>query len=944
MMWLPFKVGRPPSSANAAGDNVTCYVSPEVMSFLQEQLCNITFVLMKQEPFNILLRLAVIKDYEKNRVYVQGLHDDSSVELGIVSNDSVVPLTNLRLTFQGEENEKVLQAILDFHSVPVRKGRDLMLKTGLQLSVEHCGPVVQGIWTEETKIEVTFINNDEGQENCAKAKEMLLVAQHTWPLIKSRQAVKMMFDHYRVCINATYSWTLNELPSDLIKVPSSASVSHVAFVNGQPLEEPLVGQITIWGQSEPIRIPILRSARLKRGQVYLSPIAACNWGLEFGQSLTHPILTKIDKEPVKAIEVDARPLRNYREVSDEQMDAMLAEYFSKKATKLVTFDGNGKTLIEIHCNDVAQIDNLCWINCPPSVHFELSLKRSQTPGGWYSISSQYTSLSRSGALSQRQPKISKVPSVVSATATYEMKDILPPNLFEKANELLGLMTSDVKNVLFYGHRGSGIEEAIRGLASLAGVLQRRFDCRLILSDTSGATEAKLRQVFETTKETYAPCILVLLNVQVLAKNRDGVIDYRVLASLDALLSQEEAAGLFVIGVGENKTEIISGLAFMFDTHVSMDVHDNLEDRLGILEWLLETQVGVCYEAEVLQEMASLTSGFVHDDLKAIIHKTTLHAQDIDPEISVAVFLTKDHLEAALANMHSIFADAIGAPMIPQVHWEDVGGLHEAKKEIIDTIQMPLLNPSLQASGLARSGILMYGPPGVGKTLLAKAVATECKLNFLSVKGPELLNMYVGQSEANVREVFTRAQSAAPAIVFFDELDALAPKRGNAGDSGGVMDRIVSQLLAELDAVFAENTTKPVFVIGATNRPDLIDSALLRPGRFDRLVYIGAPDDPLEQLRILEALTRKFILEQNVDLMEDVIKRLPKAVSITGADFYALTVDAMMSAIKRIVEKGNDYTCDLILHKEDFEAAIKMLKPSVSVEEMLYYKSVQDGHQ
>jgi peroxin-6 len=239
---------------------------------------------------------------------------------------------------------------------------------------------------------------------------------------------------------------------------------------------------------------------------------------------------------------------------------------------------------------------------------------------------------------------------------------------------------------------------------------------------------------------------------------------------------------------------------------------------------------------------------------------------------------------------------------------------------------------------------MYGPPGVGKTLLAKAVATECKLNFLSVKGPELLNMYVGQSEANVREVFTRAQSAAPAIVFFDELDALAPKRGNAGDSGGVMDRIVSQLLAELDAVFAENTTKPVFVIGATNRPDLIDSALLRPGRFDRLVYIGAPDDPLEQLRILEALTRKFILEQNVDLMEDVIKRLPKAVSITGADFYALTVDAMMSAIKRIVEKGNDYTCDLILHKEDFEAAIKMLKPSVSVEEMLYYKSVQDGHQ
>merc|ERR1719510_2060430 len=227
-------------------------------------------------------------------------------------------------------------------------------------------------------------------------------------------------------------------------------------------------------------------------------------------------------------------------------------------------------------------------------------------------------------------------------------------------------------------------------------------------------------------------------------------------------------------------------------------------------------------------------------------------------------------------MNSLVTDAIGAPTIPLVSWEDVGGLQEAKKEILDTILVPLKHPELLSSGMKRSGILMYGPPGVGKTLLAKAVATECSLNFLSVKGPELLNMYIGQSEENVREVFSRARKASPCIIFFDELDALAPNRGKSGDSGGVMDRIVSQLLAELDGVKSgvQSTSESiVFVIGATNRPDLIDPALLRPGRFDRLVYLGIPSTRKEKLRILEALTRKFQLDPELDLGRDVISLL-----------------------------------------------------------------------
>lgn len=225
-------------------------------------------------------------------------------------------------------------------------------------------------------------------------------------------------------------------------------------------------------------------------------------------------------------------------------------------------------------------------------------------------------------------------------------------------------------------------------------------------------------------------------------------------------------------------------------------------------------------------------------------------------------LTAADFDIAVDEARKNFADSIGAPKIPNVQWSDVGGLANVKDAVIETIQLPLSRPELFAKGLKkRSGILFYGPPGTGKTLLAKAIATEFSLNFFSVKGPELLNMYIGESEANVRRVFQRARDARPCVVFFDELDSVAPKRGNQGDSGGVMDRIVSQLLAELDGMSDGDSEDGgggagVFVIGATNRPDLLDQALLRPGRFDKMLYLGISDTHEKQQKILEALTRK----------------------------------------------------------------------------------------
>ena len=332
--------------------------------------------------------------------------------------------------------------------------------------------------------------------------------------------------------------------------------------------------------------------------------------------------------------------------------------------------------------------------------------------------------------------------------------------------------------------------------------------------------------------------------------------------------------------------------------------------------------------------------------------------------------------AAVAAARSTFSDAIGAPKIPTVTWDDVGGLASQKDAIIETISLPLTRPELFANGVRkRSGILFYGPPGTGKTLLAKAIATEFSLNFFSVKGPELLNMYIGESEANVRRVFQRARDARPCVVFFDELDSVAPKRGNQGDSGGVMDRIVSQLLAELDGMSSSSpqdaegespsstsSGSGVFVIGATNRPDLLDSALLRPGRFDKMLYLGVADSHDQQVTILRALTRKFNLGPDVDLSR-VATRLP--FTYTGADLYALCSDAMLKAITRQTQAvdrkvaeiskqraeqisvgyffdhlAQPSDTDVTVTEEDFDASQEELVGSVSAKELEHFQRVK----
>jgi ATP-dependent 26S proteasome regulatory subunit len=327
--------------------------------------------------------------------------------------------------------------------------------------------------------------------------------------------------------------------------------------------------------------------------------------------------------------------------------------------------------------------------------------------------------------------------------------------------------------------------------------------------------------------------------------------------------------------------------------------------------------------------------------------------------------------------------------VSKVKWEDVGGLAHVRAEIMDAIELPLKHPHLFPSNAGgRSGILLYGPPGSGKTLIAKAVATECGLPFLSVKGPELLGSYVGESEANVRKIFSSARQAAgknlptaAAILFFDELDSLAPKRGEMNHGGGVMERVVASLLAELDGSTSASgyanddgveTSGRVFVLGATNRPDLLDPSLLRPGRLDRLVYLGVPADDEERAKVLASQLGKMKLEGDaLTLARQVVSSLPPRLS--GADFSKLSSGAMLRAVRRlcnqaeqksrrqdkniddtsispanrasidkILETWGPEKCTPIITIEDVFEAAKDVSPSITEEELERYERLRDN--
>ncbi|KAF7003639.1 hypothetical protein CFC21_018936 [Triticum aestivum] len=552
------------------------------------------------------------------------------------------------------------------------------------------------------------------------------------------------------------------------------------------------------------------------------------------------------------------------------------------------------------------------------------------------------------------------------------------------------------STFLYGPSGCGKRTVVKHVANHLGMHVVECCCHdLMTSSESGASAALVATFKEAQK--YSPSIILLRHFDAIgntssnegpqseqsgiAANVESVIKqytgqrWVVKDSLPArdvignsyLVEPEcvSSVQVILVATADSAEGMQQSIRRCFRHEVNMKTINEDQRKNLISETLhgVSTVADESIDDKFVKDISVQTSGFMPRDILALVadagvsfaHKVTVEKSSNDeledaPTASSSTtqkeenHFCKEDILSSLERAKKRNRAALGTPKVPDVKWEDVGGLEEVKKVILDTIQLPLLYKHLFSSKLPkRSGVLLYGPPGTGKTLLAKAVATECSLNFLSVKGPELINMYVGESEKNVRDIFEKARSARPCVIFFDELDSLAPARGSSADSGGVMDRVVSQLLVEIDGL--SDNSQDLFIIGATNRPDLLDSALLRPGRFDKLLYIGVNTEASYRERILKAQTRKYKLHENVSLLS-IAQHCPP--NFTGADIYALCADAWFHAAKRSVKtleadpsRNNDAGAEeVIVETEDFMTVLGDISPSLSMEELQNYEQLR----
>jgi len=496
-----------------------------------------------------------------------------------------------------------------------------------------------------------------------------------------------------------------------------------------------------------------------------------------------------------------------------------------------------------------------------------------------------------------------------------------PEVFER----LGI--DPPKGVLLYGPPGCGKTLIAKAVVNETDANFFHISGPEIMGKFYGESEGRLREIFEEA-EGNAPAILFIDEIDAIAPKREDMggekqVERRVVAQLLALMDGLESRGqLVVIGATNIPNTLDPALRRpgRFDREISIPIPDK-NGRREILE--IHTRGMPLAEDVDVEKLAEITHGFVGADLEALAREAAMASlREVMPEIEfekeyipykklAELEVNMDHFRKALKEiepsaLREVFVE------IPNVTWQDVGGLDKIKETLKETIEWPLEHAKLfdYAHSRPPKGILLYGPPGCGKTLIVKAVARESGVNFISVKGPALLSKYVGESERAVREVFKKAKQASPCIVFFDELDALVPERSGASDSH-VTERVVSQFLTEMDGI---EELKGVVILGATNRLELIDKALLRPGRFDFLLEIPKPDEK-ERLKIFEVHTKGKPLAPDVDL-----ERLVKDTeSLVGSDIESICQRAAMAAIREfLASKSKSKNLNFLIKAEHFE--------------------------
>jgi transitional endoplasmic reticulum ATPase len=510
-----------------------------------------------------------------------------------------------------------------------------------------------------------------------------------------------------------------------------------------------------------------------------------------------------------------------------------------------------------------------------------------------------------------------------------------------------------KGVLLHGPPGTGKTLLAKAVANETNANFYTIGGPEIMSKYYGESEEKLRNVFQQAEKN-APSIIFIDEIDSIAPKREevsGEVERRIVAQLLSLMDGMSSRGKVVVIGATNRINAIDP-ALRRPGRFDREIEIGVPDRNGRLEVLQIHTRGMPLDKDVnLEKLADISHGFVGADLQAlskeaamralrkILPEIDLSSENIPSEILRKIIVTMQDFvdvtkEMEPSAMREVFVE------VPDVKWEDIGGLGDIKQELQEAVEWPLKYRGVFAytDATPPKGILLYGPPGTGKTLMAKAAANESEANFISIKGPELLSKWVGESEKGVREIFRKARQAAPCIIFFDEIDAIAPIRGGDFGNSHVTERVISQLLTELDGL---EVLTNVIVIAATNRPDIIDSALLRPGRFDRLLYVPPPNRD-SRVQIIRIHTRKKPLAEDV-IIEELADHTD---GYTGADIASLSSAAVMLALREYVSKypnpneSDKHLQELRIHMYHFEEAMKKIRP-LSTQELKMYKRISE---
>ncbi|MBS3108054.1 CDC48 family AAA ATPase [Candidatus Woesearchaeota archaeon] len=512
-----------------------------------------------------------------------------------------------------------------------------------------------------------------------------------------------------------------------------------------------------------------------------------------------------------------------------------------------------------------------------------------------------------------------------------------PEIFEK----LGI--EPPKGVLLHGPPGCGKTLLAKAVANESDTHFISINSPEIMSKFVGEAEKKLRELFEDA-EKKAPSIIFIDEIDAISPKREesyGEVERRVVAQLLGLMDGLKSRGRVVVIAATNRPNSIDPALRRpgrFDREIEIGVPTK-PGRLNILK--IHTRTMPLEKDVNLEKLAEITHGFVGADLSALCKEAAMTVlRRILPDLNMKeeAAIAKEVLDKLIIK-HDDFTDALKLVRpsamrevfveIPNVKWKDIGGLKDLKQNLIEMVEWPLKHAKeFKRMGIKPpKGILMYGPPGCGKTMLAKAVANESEANFILVKGPELLNKFVGESEKGVRKVFEKARQAAPTIIFFDEIDSIAPRRGRESDSS-VTDRMMNQLLTEMDGLVELND---VIIIGATNRPDIVDPALLRPGRFDRVLLVSVPDREA-RLDILKIFTAKMPLAKNVSL--DQLADLTD--NYVGADIENLCKEAAIIALRESFNAKE-------ITMTHFKKALEKAKSSITKEDLARYQSIEEEY-